>query len=165
MTSFNVPTANRVNIPATNRADEPEPGATTQAEPATARAEPDRFIGRHVLAELYDVDDAVLDDPEALRHVLRTALTDSGATVHGIHTHHFTPHGVTVLAMLSESHASIHTYPESGSAFVDVFTCGYTADPVAATRRIAAGVEAGSVHSQEIPRGELTTARRPPSSG
>src|SRR5699024_5139825 len=87
------------------------------------------FTGLHVLAELYGVTHAQLNDPTALQDALRTALTGAGATIRELHAHQFTPQGVTVLAMLSESHASIHTYPETEAAFVDVFTCGNTANP------------------------------------
>lgn len=124
----------------------------------------DGFTGRHVLAELYDASRAVLDDPVALHEALHKALTDAGATVRELHAHQFTPQGVTVLAMLSESHASIHTYPESGAAFVDVFTCGDAADPELAVRVLATRLAAGSLRSRTVSRGNVTTARRPPSS-
>lgn len=123
------------------------------------------FTGRHVLAELYDASHTVLDDPSTLRETLREALTHAGATVCEIHAHQFTPQGVTVLAMLSESHASIHTYPETGSAFVDIFTCGDTADPELAVRTLATELAAGSLRSRTVPRGNVTTARPPQSSG
>ena len=60
------------------------------------------------------------------------AVTEAGATLCEVISHRFTPQGVTVLAMLAESHASVHTYPELGAVFVDVFTCGDEADPVRA---------------------------------
>jgi len=87
-----------------------------------------RFAGRHVLAEFRGIDTALGDDPARLRDLLRTALERAGATVCEIVDKRFEPHGVTVLAMLEESHASIHSYPERGSMFVDVFTCGEQAD-------------------------------------
>lgn len=88
-----------------------------------------RFAGRHVLAEFERIDGAPLDDPVFLQRALTEALTGSGATVCGMLSHRFQPQGVTVLALLAESHASVHTYPELGTAFVDVFTCGDAADP------------------------------------
>lgn len=122
------------------------------------------FTGRHVLAELYGASHAALDDPVELRAKLQEALTQAGATVLELRAHQFTPQGVTVLAMLSESHASIHTYPETGAAFVDVFTCGNTADPELAVRRLATGLAATSLRSRTVPRGHLTTAHPPQSS-
>lgn len=115
------------------------------------------FAGKHVLAEFGEVPPELLDDAEWLPAMLRTALTRSGATVQQVIAHRFAPQGVTVLAMLAESHASLHTYPELGAAFVDVFTCGHTADPELAVQRIATALTAGSVHTRTIPRGAAPT--------
>ncbi|MBM7775674.1 S-adenosylmethionine decarboxylase proenzyme [Actinokineospora baliensis] len=87
------------------------------------------FAGRHVLAEFDGVDPLLLNDLGFLREALESSLRDAGATVCDVVAKQFEPQGVTVLALLSESHASIHTYPEIGSMFVDIFTCGETADP------------------------------------
>lgn len=86
------------------------------------------FTGRHVLAEFGGVDSALCDDRESLEAALRGALTAAGVTICAMVGKQFAPHGVTVLALLAESHASLHTYPESGDIFVDVFTCGNAAD-------------------------------------
>src|ERR1700727_425861 len=83
-----------------------------------------RFGGCHVLAQFSGVDPPLGDDTARLRSVLSTALAAAGATVCGMMDQRFTPHGVTVIALLAESHASIHSYPERGAMFVDVFTCG-----------------------------------------
>lgn len=61
-------------------------------------------------------------------HALLTASTSSGATVIKYSVHEFPTQGMTAVVLLSESHASIHTYPEVGSAFVDLFTCGDNCD-------------------------------------
>jgi spermidine synthase len=87
-----------------------------------------QFAGRHVLAEFHGVDPALADDPARLRSLLCIALERAGATVCDVVDKRFEPHGVTVLAMLEESHASIHSYPERGAMFIDVFTCGERAD-------------------------------------
>lgn len=82
------------------------------------------FTGWHVLAEFGGVDTALCDDLERLESALRESLIAAGVTICDVVHKKFDPQGVTVLALLSESHASIHTYPESGDIFVDVFTCG-----------------------------------------
>jgi spermidine synthase len=87
-----------------------------------------RFAGCHVLAEFAGVDPAVADDAVRLRTILASAVTRAGATVYEMIVKRFEPHGVTVLALLAESHASIHTYPELAAVFIDVFTCGESAD-------------------------------------
>ncbi|MGI5217372.1 adenosylmethionine decarboxylase [Nocardia sp. CA-290969] len=85
------------------------------------------FTGRHVLAEFGGVDSALCDDRDRLEAALHGALTAAGVTICEMVGKQFAPHGVTVLALLAESHASLHTYPESGDIFVDVFTCGTAA--------------------------------------
>ncbi|MEU5758962.1 adenosylmethionine decarboxylase [Nocardia sp. NPDC047648] len=82
------------------------------------------FTGWHVLAEFGGVDADLCDDLERLESALRESLIAAGVTICDVVHKKFEPQGVTVLALLSESHASIHTYPESGEIFVDVFTCG-----------------------------------------
>ena len=112
-----------------------------------------RFAGRHVLAELDDVDPSLLDDPTFLREALASAVSEAGATLCEVMSHRFAPQGVTVLAMLAESHASVHTYPELGAVFVDVFTCGDRADPEHAVRLLAKALGTGSVRMSTVRRG------------
>jgi S-adenosylmethionine decarboxylase len=112
------------------------------------------FAGLHVLAELGGVDPALLDDADFLRTALRSAVTDAGATVCEVLDHRFAPQGVTVLAMLAESHASVHTYPELGAVFIDVFTCGDRADPELAVRLFAAALGTEPTALSLIRRGE-----------
>ncbi|WP_040790713.1 adenosylmethionine decarboxylase [Nocardia paucivorans] len=82
------------------------------------------FTGRHVLAEFSGVDADLCNDLKRLETALRESLVGADITICDMVHKQFEPQGVTVLALLSESHASIHTYPESGDIFVDVFTCG-----------------------------------------
>jgi ornithine decarboxylase len=110
------------------------------------------FGGRHVLAEFGGVAADRLDDVAFLRDRLEDALRAAGATVCEVVARRFAPQGVTVLALLSESHASLHTYPERGSLFLDVFTCGRRADPERAVRLLAADL--GAAHT------EITTIQR-----
>jgi len=82
------------------------------------------MVGKHCILELYDCDHAKLDDEAFLRDTITTAAKSAGATLLNLITHRFEPQGVTGLALLAESHISIHTWPENGYAAVDVFTCG-----------------------------------------
>ncbi|HEY0641678.1 MAG TPA: adenosylmethionine decarboxylase [Pseudonocardiaceae bacterium] len=111
------------------------------------------FTGRHALAELTGVDGALLDDEELLRQVLADAATEAGATVCQVIAQRFQPQGVTVLALLAESHASLHTYPENGSAFMDVFTCGGSAAPQVAVDAVARALRPAAVHCTVVDRG------------
>ncbi|NMH92197.1 adenosylmethionine decarboxylase [Pseudonocardia bannensis] len=110
-------------------------------------------VGRHVLAELTDVDAAVLDDVAALRGALHDALGAAGAQVRQIVAEAFAPQGATVVALLAESHASVHTWPEYATAHVDVFTCGDAADPELAVRLLAAALGASVRRLDVIERG------------
>jgi S-adenosylmethionine decarboxylase len=111
------------------------------------------FRGRHVLAELVGVPAALLDDESFLREALSSALQTCGATVCEVVSKRFQPQGVTVLALLAESHASLHSYPEQESLFVDVFTCGVRADPVVAVDALAEVLRPQQVHRRVLRRG------------
>ncbi len=82
------------------------------------------MVGRHCILELYDCDQVKLNDEAFLRNTVTNAAKLAGATLLNLITHRFEPQGVTGLALLAESHISIHTWPENGYAAVDVFTCG-----------------------------------------
>lgn len=124
------------------------PASTVPALPSTSHP-----VGRHVLAELGGIAPDVLDDCARLRTDLADALTEAGAQVRQVVSERFEPQGVTVVAVLAESHASIHTWPEHGGMHVDVFTCGASADPVAAVENLAARVGAGETALQVVDRG------------
>jgi S-adenosylmethionine decarboxylase proenzyme len=111
------------------------------------------FAGHHVFAEFEGIDPALLDDVAFLRVTLERTLDQAGATVCDVVSKRFVPQGVTVLALLAESHASLHTYPEVGSVFLDVFTCGNRADPELAMRLLAEALAATSTNITTIRRG------------
>lgn len=67
---------------------------------------------------------SLLDNEHFLRDLLENAAEACGAHVLQSMSHQFQPQGVTAICLLSESHISIHTWPEKGEAAVDVFTCG-----------------------------------------
>jgi S-adenosylmethionine decarboxylase proenzyme len=79
---------------------------------------------------------AVLNTAVALERLLRGAASAAGANVIGALKHQFKPQGASALLLLAESHVSIHTWPEFGSATVDMYTCGNVCDPVAGCMHI-----------------------------
>src|SRR5687768_16041918 len=89
--------------------------------------------GRHLLLTLTGCLPPVPDHLAPLEELVQRAATAAGATVLRLVSQRFVPQGVTVLALLAESHASLHTYPDRGVAFWDCFTCGPTCDPTAST--------------------------------
>jgi len=102
----------------------PDPGRTQITVPNSQSPVPMDMVGKHCILELYDCDPSKLDDEAFLRSAITQAAERAGATLLNLITHQFEPQGVTGLALLAESHISIHTWPESGYAAVDVFTCG-----------------------------------------
>lgn len=83
--------------------------------------------GQHLLADLCGVAPDLLTDPATLEQLLIAAAKAAGATVLSSHFHHFgSSQGVTGVVLLAESHISIHTWPESGFAALDIFMCGHT---------------------------------------
>ncbi len=89
-------------------------------------------FGRHVAMDAWGVDYHLLNDVSQLKRHLVTAAEKCGATGLSVQAKKFEPQGATVLVLLSESHLSIHTYPEKGFAALDCYTCGYTVDPMLA---------------------------------
>ena len=82
-----------------------------------------RCAGAHLIIDLYDAER--LDDLDHIEAALRRCVDASGATLLHIHLHHFEPNGgVSGVAVLAESHISIHSWPENGYAALDVFMCG-----------------------------------------
>jgi S-adenosylmethionine decarboxylase len=105
-----------------------DPNPTTITTPITDT------VGKHCILELYACDCTKLDDEDFVRAALSNAALRAGATMLNLISHHFQPHGVTGLALLAESHISFHSWPESGYAAVDVFTCGDHTMPESACR-------------------------------
>ena len=82
-----------------------------------------RFAGTHLIIDL--IGASRLDDLAHIEATLRRCVEVSKATLLHIHLHHFTPNGgVSGVAVLSESHISIHSWPEADYAALDVFMCG-----------------------------------------
>jgi len=122
-------------------------------------------VDKHCILELYQCDSARLDDEAFLRTAITAAAKRAGATLLNLITHHFDPQGVTGLALLAESHISIHTWPESGYAAVDVFTCGDHTMPEKACQVLADELQAGhqklTSFRRETPSALATEVRTP----
>ena len=88
-----------------------------------------QYLGRHILAEFFECDPNILNNPELVEKYMLEAALECGATVVNKCFHLFMPHGVSGVVIISESHLAIHTWPEYGYAAVDLFTCGEQCDP------------------------------------
>ena len=110
-------------------------------------------LGIHLLLDLKECDEQLLDDLSYIRDTMMEAAIDGGATIVGQAFHKFSPQGVTGVVAIAESHLCIHTWPEYGYAAVDIFTCGTTVDPHRAARLISQRLDCKNPSIQEIERG------------
>ena len=91
---------------------------------------------KHLLLELYGCDYEKLNDESFLRCSLNRAAKLAKATVLNLISNKFEPQGVTAIALLAESHISIHSWPESNYSAVDIFTCGQNMTPEIASQSL-----------------------------
>ncbi len=80
------------------------------------------YAGIHLLVDIWGSKH--LDSVQEIEKALTQCALDSGATILHSHMHKFAPHGVSGVIVLSESHISIHTWPEREYAALDIFVCG-----------------------------------------
>lgn len=107
------------------------PGPIKNATPKTTEAAPDFFIekdgircaGSHFIIDIYG--GKRLDDLEHVERTLIDCVNAAGATLLHVHLHPFEPNGgISGVAVLAESHISIHSWPEREYAALDIFMCG-----------------------------------------
>jgi S-adenosylmethionine decarboxylase len=122
-------------------------------------------VGVHCILEMYQCPPALLNDAEFVESAVIEAARHAKSTLIKLHVHEFEPHGITAIALLAESHLSIHCWPERGYAAVDVFTCGDHCQPEAACLWLMEHFKAGRHLLSVIPRGGNITAHLPMSVG
>ena len=111
---------------------------------------------KHFLLELYRCDGEKLNDESFVRCTLNRAAKLAKATVLNLISNRFEPQGVTAIALLAESHISIHTWPESNYSAIDIFTCGQNMMPELASQFLIESLRAKE-HSLRV------IQRNPPS--
>tara|TARA_B100000965_G_scaffold371972_1_gene361335 strand:- start:47 stop:490 length:444 start_codon:yes stop_codon:yes gene_type:complete len=110
------------------------------------------FQGKHLLLELYECNNQKLNDELYLRCLINQSAKLAKATVLNLISNKFEPYGVTAIALLAESHLSIHTWPESNYAAVDIFTCGSNMCPEKASQFLIENLEASKHFLKTINR-------------
>lgn len=110
-------------------------------------------LGTHIVCELSGCNAQALTDVDAVRKMMIGAAKASRATVMEVAIHRFEPQGVSGVVVLAESHISIHTWPETGYAAMDFYTCGEHADPWLACEFAAKAIGATSMLTTEVKRG------------
>ena len=113
------------------------------------------FAGTHLIIDLWGASN--LDDLNLMEQTMRDAVEKSGATLLHIHLHHFTPNGgISGVAVLAESHISVHTWPERSFAAFDVFMCG-DAKPESSIEVLEAAFKPERCDVKDIMRGKTVT--------
>ena len=107
---------------------------------------------RHILFTLKECNKSFLDDEQFVRDVVYQASVKWKSTLLALNSHKFDPQGVTCVAMLAESHISIHTWPEKGMAVCDIFTCGDHTKPKEGVKYMKMMLDAKSIVSKSFTR-------------
>lgn len=110
-------------------------------------------LGRHILAEIYGCSFDILNNKDKIQKIMVDASLEAGAEVREVAFHKFSPQGVSGVVVISESHLTIHTWPELGYAAVDVFTCGESVNPWDACNYLTDKLKAEHMTATEVKRG------------
>ena len=117
-------------------------------------------LGKHVIAELYNCDPEIINNQEIVEDIMLEAVELSGATIVKPVFHKFSPHGVSGMVVVSESHFAIHTWPEYGYAAVDLFTCGDEVNPWDAFEYLEKALKSDRSETSEVARGLVDKIER-----
>ena len=107
---------------------------------------------KHILFTLKGCAADDLDDEGFIRDIMFQAANKCNSTLIKLHSHKFSPQGVTAIALLAESHISIHTWPETGVAVCDIFTCGDHTTPEDGVEYMRTELNASNIMVQTILR-------------
>jgi len=110
-------------------------------------------LGHHYIVEGSGCDADVISRVERVEQIMVRAAEVANAQVWAISFHRFQPTGVSGVVVISESHLSVHTWPEAGYVALDIFTCGERAKPEAAVQHALKEFGAGNMHITEVTRG------------
>ena len=114
-------------------------------------------LARHTLLEFEGCDADLLNAPEQLKDILLEAVRRAHGTIVAELFNTFSPHGVTGVVVIAESHVAIHTWPEHGYAAVDIFSCGSKLDHATLRASLQEALRAARVESRELVRGLSST--------
>ena len=107
---------------------------------------------RHILFTLKGCNVELMEDTDYMRLMLYNAAKECNSTLLNLSVHKFEPQGITGIAMLAESHISVHTWPEKGMAVCDIFTCGDHTKPKEGVKYMKMMLDAKSIVSKSFTR-------------
>lgn len=114
-----------------------------------------RTIGRHLAVDMYGCSFDILNNLDFIKTAMLAAVKDADMKLLDLSYHKFEPQGLTAIALLGQSHMSIHTYPELGYAAVDVFTCGDLSRPDKALSVLKRYLKPEKTKTTNIMRGDF----------
>ena len=112
-----------------------------------------RALCRHTLLEYYDCNPARLKRAREVKALLCRAVREGGGKIVKAVFHNFSPYGVSGVAVITESHVTIHTWPEHAYAAVDIFSCSANLNHALIRRRLKRALAARRVASKSFRRG------------
>ena len=115
----------------------------------------------HCMIDLYECNRVRLDDEDFVQKTIMKAIEISGSTLLKYTYHKFEPQGLTAIALISESHMSIHTWPENGYAAIDLFTCRQEPSLTKVYEYLVDRFEAGTHEIKYIERGKGRPGSQP----
>ncbi len=110
-------------------------------------------IGYHYLVEASGCDPEILKDLDKIKEIMFNAAKIGKMDVKTVYFYKFSPSGVSGILVVSESHLSIHTWPENQYAAIDIFICGKGSEPEKALEFIISSVKSSYAHVTEVERG------------
>lgn len=114
-----------------------------------------KSLGKHLIVELYECDRDRINDAGQVERIMVEAVQLSKATIIQPVFHQFSPHGVSGVVVIAESHFTIHTWPEYGYCALDIFTCGDLIDSDRSLRFLKEQFAAKNMSIVDIKRGVL----------
>lgn len=110
-------------------------------------------VGKHIIIELSGCNEEEINDLSRVEFLMNEAAKRANATIIKSVFHKFSPVGISGVVVISESHLSIHTWPELGYAAIDIYTCGNTTKPFKACYFLAQKFKAKEIKATYIIRG------------
>ena len=110
-------------------------------------------VGHHYIVEGSGCSADVISRVEQVEQIMVRAAEVADVQIWAISFHRFRPTGVSGVVVISESHLSVHTWPEAGYVALDIFTCGDRAKPEAAVQHALKAFGATNMHITEVTRG------------
>lgn len=109
--------------------------------------------GIHITADLWSIDPSIIKNNVLLAALAKNAAKMSGATIVSAQCKEFQPYGMTAVILLSESHLSIHSYPEKSFIAIDCYTCGEKTDPELAIHHFISSLKPLKAYVRKLKRG------------